>query len=179
MKKILLSTLVAGASVFAVSAHASGTINFDGELVAQTCDTNVNGVPTPSIATVSLPHVSVAALTAAGQVAGQTRFTIGLNNCVGTLTTAAAYFENGATVHTSGRLINTAAAGAGNVQLQLVDSGSNAAIVAGDSSQRTNNTHGTIVGGALSLPYGVQYYATGATTPGNVVSSVTYTIDYQ
>jgi major type 1 subunit fimbrin (pilin) len=182
MKKILLSSLVVSDSVFALSAQASGRINFDGEVVAQTCNVTVNGEAaslTPGT-NVSLPHVTQGALGNAGDVTGETRFTIGLRNCLATPGTAAAFFEQGTTVDVSGRLKNMAAGGAGNVQLQLLDvDGSNAVINVGDASQRTSNFHGSITGGAADLPYGVRYYATGASTAGLVTSSVTYTIDYQ
>lgn len=182
MKKIILSTLVASASVLAFSAHASGRINFDGEVVAQTCNVTVNGQATTLVpgTNVSLPHVTQGALANVGDVAGETRFTIGLRDCLATPGTAAAFFEQGPTVDGSGRLKNMTVGGADNVQLQLLDvDGNNAPINVGDASQRTNNVHGTISGGAVDLPYGVRYYAAGASTAGLVTSSVTYTIDYQ
>jgi type 1 fimbria pilin len=90
MKKIILSTLVASASVLAFSAHASGRINFDGEVVAQTCNVTVNGQATTLVpgTNVSLPHVTQGALANVGDVAGETRFTIGLRDCLATPGTA-------------------------------------------------------------------------------------------
>lgn len=179
MKKILFSALAAGTGAFALSAHATSQINFDGEVVAETCETNVNGVPTPTPVNVSLPHVSVNALAAAGARAGETRFTVGLANCVGALTTAAAHFEDGPSVTPEGRLRNMTGT-ATNVELELTDeNNAGASIKVGDANQRTNTQHGAIVGGALSLPYGVQYYATDAATPGTVNSLVRFTVDYQ
>ena len=96
MKKIILSTLVASASVLAFSAHASGRINFDGEVVAQTCNVTVNGQATTLVpgTNVSLPHVTQGALANVGDVAGETRFTIGLRDCLATPGTAGSRTKN-------------------------------------------------------------------------------------
>lgn len=180
-KALVIAALVAASGVQFAQA-ADGTINFNGELVNQTCTIAVDGVVTPTAATVTLPTVSTSQLTAAGQRAGTTGFNIQLTNCVGAATTAAAFFEAGSTVDpVSGNLRNTTG-GATNVQLQLIDSGSatGAVIQAGNTNQRTQTTRNTIdASGAANMPYAVQYFATGATTPGTVVSSVTYSVDYQ
>lgn len=183
MKKALLFTAVAALPFVAPAAHAyDGQINFNGELVAQTCTIDVNGTVTPAAATVVLPTVSTGTLTAAGQTTGQTGFQINLANCTGPAKSAASFFESGPTVDlASGNLKTQTGTGAAtNVQLQLVDGSNGSAIKAGDSLQRLTTTHVAFDGsGNAKLPYAVQYYATGATTAGTVNSSVTYSIDYQ
>jgi major type 1 subunit fimbrin (pilin) len=178
-KALAIAVLVSASGVQFANA-ADGTINFNGELVNQTCTIAVDGVVSPAVATVTLPTISTGLLTAAGQVEGQTGFNIQLTNCVGTATTAAAFFNSGATVDPiSGNLKNMTGS-ARNVQLQLVDQQSGTVIQAGNTNQITNTTRNTIDGtGAANMPYAVQYFATDATTPGTVVSSVTYNVDYQ
>lgn len=178
-KALAIALLVSAAGAQFANA-ADGTINFNGELVSQTCTIAVNGVVSPAVATVTLPTISTGRLTAAGQTEGRTGFNIQLSNCVGTATTAAAFFNAGSTVDpVSGNLKNMTGS-ATNVQLQLVDQQGGLAIKAGNTNQITQTTRNTIDGtGAANMPYAVQYFATGAAGAGTVVSSVTYNVDYQ
>ena len=121
------------------------------------------------------------AAAAAGQVAGRTPFSINLSQC--NPGNVATYFEPGATVDLgSGRLNNAAATSAATeVQLQLL--GSNSlflpVVSAGAGSTQANSQWVTVnAGGTADLNYFVEYYATGAATPGEVSSSVKYTIIY-
>ena len=179
-KALALAALVSATG--AQFANASdGTINFNGQLTDQTCTVSVNGVVTPTVATVTLPTVSTGTLTLAGETAGSTAFNIRLSNCVGAASAVAAFFESGSGVDPfSGHLNNIAGVGsATNVQLQLVDAASNNIISAGNSNQLFSNTFAALVNGEADMPYAVRYYATGATTAGTVVGSVTYSINYQ
>ena len=80
MNKTLLSTAlvaVIAATAFVPTAQAanSGTINFSGTVLADTCTIAVNGG-----STVALPTVMTAAFgNTVGTVAGATPFTIGLS----------------------------------------------------------------------------------------------------
>jgi major type 1 subunit fimbrin (pilin) len=179
-RKVLALAVLVAATGAQVANAADGTINFNGELVNQTCTIAVDGVVSPAIATVTLPTISTGLLTAAGQSEGRTGFNIQLSNCVGTATTAAAFFNAGSTVDPVSGNLNNMTGTATNVQLQLVDQQGGAVIKAGSTGQITSTTRNTIDGtGAANMPYAVQYFATGATTPGTVVSSVTYNVDYQ
>ncbi|WP_445179037.1 fimbrial protein [Pseudomonas sp. McL0111] len=179
-RKALAIAVMVAASGAQFANAADGTINFNGELVNQTCTISVDGVVSPAIATVTLPTISTGLLTTAGQVEGQTGFNIQLSSCEGTATTAAAFFNSGATVDPVSGNLNNMTGTANNVQLQLVDQQGGAVIQAGNTNQITKTTRNTIDGtGAANMPYAVQYFATGATTPGTVVSSVTYNVDYQ
>ncbi|MBO9537918.1 fimbrial protein [Herbaspirillum sp.] len=182
MKKTIIATAIIATAALGQAAYAAdGTINFAGKLEAQTCTIDVNGTTTPAVATVTLPTVSTGKLAAAGDTTGQTGFIVGLKNCSGPAKSAAAFFESGATVDlASGNLKTATGTGtAGNVQLQLVDASNGSVIKAGNVSQNTSTTKVALdTSGNASLPYAVQYYATGASSAGTVNSSVTYSINY-
>lgn len=178
MKKTsLFIALGLGVSVANVHAADTGTITFNGELTASTCSVAVDGQT--ENATVILPTVSTSNLSAIGETAGTTAFSMALTDCAGTLTTASAFFEAGASVDAAtGRLLNTGG-DAGQVSLQLKDGANDSVIKVGSSEQVTNATYAdTSTGGAI-LPYTVEYYAEDATTAGTVSSSVTYSIQYK
>lgn len=175
--KLTYLVLAAATSALVMSAAqaSDGTINFSGQLTAQTCTTSVNG--TSNVGTVTLPTFSIASLASAGATVGATNFTINLSGCQGTIATAAAIFEAGAGVDpTTQNIRNTG--NATGVQLQLLDS-NGAVIKAGDTSQTANTARTTVTGATAVLPYAVQYIASAATTAGTVVGSVTYSINYQ
>ena len=186
MKRLLLSTAVVSCLVAAGAQASDGQINFQGKLTDSTCQIAIDGGTSP--ATVVLPTLSTQTLAVAGNTGGRTQFNIELSGCTGLVTTstAAAYFEGGATVDSvTNNLVNTTSTGAGNVQLQLVDVQSDSAIKVGHNSQSSTNTQVAIPNtagastGTTILPYAVQYYATGATTPGAVTSNVSFSINYQ
>ncbi|AHG19340.1 fimbrial protein [Chania multitudinisentens RB-25] len=180
MKKILLSAIATVALSSGVAQAAStGTITFNGELTATTCDVIVDGQAAD--ATVVLPTVGTNQLQAATRTAGATGFVMALNNCSGTLESASAFFEAGASVdQVTGRLQNVSGS-ATNVSLQLLDASSptQAVIEAGNQSQVANTTYKSILSGSASLPYIVRYYAEAPTTPGTVISNVVYSIQYE
>ncbi|VUS41198.1 fimbrial protein [Klebsiella spallanzanii] len=187
MKRLLLSTVVVSCLVAAGAQASDGQINFQGQLTDSTCQIAIDGSASPAI--VVLPTLSTQTLAVAGNTGGRTQFDIQLSGCTGLVTasTAAAYFEGGATVDsTTYNLVNTASSGgAGNVQLQLVDVLSDSTIQVGHNSQSSTNTPVVIPNtagastGTTILPYAVQYVATGATTPGVVTSNVSFSINYQ
>lgn len=171
-----LAMLVA-ATITSAAMAAEGTINFNGELKAETCQVSVGG---GGNSTVTLPTLATSELAESGKVAGLTAFNIKLSNCSAALKTAAAFFQSGGSVDPSnGNLKNSGSAT--NVQLQLVDATNGKPIKAGSGEQLTNTSRIALDGKSLSadLPYAVQYVAQAATGPGTVVSSVTYNIDYK
>lgn len=150
-------------------------IDFDGQLVSQTCTITVNNVVSPAEVTVTLPTVLTSLLDLSGKTAGRTDFEIKLNNCSGGAATAAAFFEAGTDVEpVSGQLINHGTAT--NVRLQLLDNST--PISVGSTEQLADTSRIAINSGNAVLPYAVQYYATGVATAGTVLSTVTYSIDY-
>ncbi|MFZ3387539.1 fimbrial protein [Buttiauxella gaviniae] len=181
MKKLALATslVAAMAAISGAQAASTGTITFNGELTATTCNVNVDGQGND--ATIALPRAGINDLTTEGQTRSRTSFNMLLSECEGTLLTAAAYFEAGPTVDTAGRLNNelTGTDAATEVQFQLRDgSGDNEVIKVGDASQGVNTTFVDISTGTATLPYMVEYYATGRTTAGLVSSKVVYSIQY-
>ncbi|MGF6192874.1 fimbrial protein [Serratia sp. 2723] len=181
MKKltIVASLIAVFGTVGLAQAASTGTITFKGELTANTCDVVVDGQDAD--ATVILPTVSTSQLQSATKTAGDTGFVMALSNCSGTLETASAFFQAGASVDAvTGRLINMTG-GATNVSLQLLDASSptQAVIKAGSQEQVGAMTYKDVTGGSTTLPYIVRYYAEAPTTAGIVVSNVIYSIQYQ
>ncbi|MBL5860841.1 type 1 fimbrial protein [Serratia fonticola] len=181
MKKLAIaaSLIAVFGTVGLAQAASTGTITFNGELTANTCDVVVDGQQAD--ATVILPTVSTSQLQTATRTAGDTGFVMALSNCAGTLETASAFFQAGASVDAvTGRLLNTTG-GATNVSLQLLDASSptQAVIKAGSQDQVTAMTYQDVTGGSATLPYIVRYYAEAPTTAGTVVSNVVYSIQYQ
>ncbi|SQI40041.1 S-fimbrillin [Leminorella richardii] len=182
LKNVVLSAaIVAAFGAATAQAASNGTVNFTGEVIDKTCDITIDGAASP--ATVILAAVDKSQLAVAGATAKRTGFNIELKNCSGgaTVSKAAAFFENGSTVDAIGyRLNNTAAAGtaATQVQLQLVDAATGNPIKVGSPTQHTATTTYDLSSGSATLPYAVEYYATGAATPGLVASSVNFTVNY-
>lgn len=199
MKRTYITLAVMALISAMPAAQASdGAVNFSGVLLNSTCTIAVNGGS--NVGTVTLPTLSTGTLGAAGATAGRTNFTIGLSACnkpittflngiVGsplfgvntTLSSAYAYFENGAGIDPVTKNILNANGTATGVQLQLVRA-SGLVIKAGDSTQLQiigAPISGDLVAGQTAvMNYAVQYIATAATTPGSVVGSVTYSIAY-
>lgn len=168
-------------SMCASSAFAvDGTITFNGKITDSTCAVSVNGMG--AFGDVTLPTVSAGTLYSTGSTAGRTPFNISLENCSGTaLKTATTYFEPGAYVDlTNNRLnIDNAAGSAKNVQIELLNSNLDTIAVGAPSASGQNDIPVDISGKTGMLNYFAQYYATGVTTAGSVLSQVDYTIAYE
>ena len=180
MKKTLLSAvMIASFGIAALASQAAravdGTITFTGKVVANSCTFKVNGGGSSN--TVVLPVVFTSALTAAGNVAGNTTFTISATGCDTLLTSVQAYF-NGANVDgTTGNLKNTGTAT--NVQVQLLNGTTTVMPLNAANATAQNSPVGTLSGGAATMSYSAQYIAVGgAATAGLVNTSVAYTINY-
>lgn len=175
MKKTLLSTAlvaVIAAAAFVPTAQAanSGTINFTGKVLADTCTVAVNGG-----ATVALPSVMTGAFSGVGSVAGATPFTIGLSGCDTNTTKANMAFTAGANVDATTGNLKNATSGGSNVQIQLLNS-SNAVI---NTSTNANAPVITVASGSGATQLTAQYVATNAaTSAGLVTSSVSFTLTY-
>ena len=175
MNKILLSAaLIAGFGIAAFApktAHAvDGTITFTGKVVNQTCVFKVNGGGASN--TVVLPVAFASNLTTAGNVTGNTPFTIGVTGCDPLLTSVQAQFS-GTHITASGNLDNTSGT-ATNVQVQLLNG-----LTPINLSTNANSPTGTLSSGGVTLSYAAQYLAVGgASTTGTVNTSVAYTMTY-
>ncbi len=174
------STAFFACAAFSLSASAlaaDGTITINGEITSQTCQINGNGGGADF--TVTLPTVSTSALPIAGATAGRTPFNIALTNCSPNSGNAAVYFEPSATVDLlTGRLKNTAANGAENVEVGLLNNDhSDIQLGGGEASQ--NMQFVALESGQATLNYFAQYVATDAATAGKVEARTMYSIVYQ
>lgn len=175
MKNLSLALALMGACAATSTFAATGTVTFNGKLVAGTCGATVNGGTASQ--TVTLPTVHVSSLGAVAATAGTTPFTITLTGqeCKDGTTTATPYFESEvAKVNAAGRLINTTTA-TDLVEVQLLN---NAGTVINVNDIST--TQATSVSATGTFNYSARYYATAAaTTAGAVTSSVSYSIIYK
>ena len=180
MKKTLLSAvMIASFGIAALASQAAravdGTITFTGKVVANSCAFKVNGGGSSN--TVVLPVVFTSALTTAGNVAGNTAFTIAASGCDTNLASVQAYFSS-ANVDTTGYLKNTGSAT--NVEVQLLNGTTSTAMpLNAGTATAQNSPVGTLSSGAATMNYSAQYIAVGgAATAGLVNTSVAYTINY-
>lgn len=178
MKMILFATSIYMISI--TSGHATdGIIAFMGKVTDSTCKISNVGGPNFSV---NLPTVSKTTLSAAGNVAGRTPFKISLSNC--SITNVTAYFEPGNTVNAStGRLNNQIVPGAQNVQIQILNSvGQFIPIQAGGADGSQTNSEWVniaVADSSADLTFAAEYYATGASTAGDVRTTVQYTLIYK
>lgn len=179
-RNLLLSVAAASAALVPASSFAAeGTITFAGTLVANTCSAVVNG-GSSATATVTLPTTSVSSLTAAGQTAGDTAFTIVLKGtaCTGT-TTAYPYFLPTSTyVNTNGRLTDTNSATT-KADVQLLTGTKTVINLASDASSQILSTATSTSATSITYPYYARYYALSATSAGAVSTSVDYSVIYK
>jgi major type 1 subunit fimbrin (pilin) len=184
MKKLVLSAALAAtfgaAALISTSVAASdGTITFTGKVVANTCSFSVNGGSASN--TVQLPVVFTTALASAGNVAGNTPFTIKVSGCDPNLTSVQEQFGGSNINAATGNLKNIATATApqtvaSNVEVQLVNASTSTPI---NLNTNANSPVGTLSSGGVTLNYQAQYYATAAVSAGLVSTTVTYTTQYQ
>lgn len=178
MNKTLLSAaLIAGFGIAAFAPQTAravdGTITFTGKVVNQTCVFKVNGGGASN--TVVLPVAFASTLTTAGNVTGNTPFTIGVTGCDPLLTSVQAQFSGANINAVDGNLKNTGTAA--NVEVQLLN-GATPMTLNGANATAQNSPTGTLSGGGVTLSYAAQYYATGAAGTGLVNTSVAYTMTY-
>lgn len=168
----------------------NGTINFSGQIVAQTMGIEEGGIivqrPRSAGLTVSvngsetqngyvqLGAVSEVQLANSGAQAQATRFDIRVAGIPEQYTHALVFFEGGATVDAvTGGLINMAEAG--NVQIQLRDQQNNIVQV-GSNAQMVSSAFFPVMNGEVYASFAANFCSTGRATPGNVASKVDYTL---
>lgn len=177
MKKTTLAGTILIVSLASGVAVAAPTVTFQGEVTAQTCDVSVNG---HTNAVVLLPTVANSLLSTSGQTAGLTPFTVNISNCSAPAADTAIQTNFlGYNVSSAGNMSNMAtSAPATNVEVQLTDAGSggNAVTLSG-----VTPVDGLILPAgetSASYQFGVQYYATGQSTPGPVTAVAEYSLTY-
>lgn len=178
MKKQLLAFAIVSAAGLALAGSAQaadGTISITGQVQAQTCTINGGGN-----IDVSLPTVSVSALSSAGNTAGETPFQIQLTGCSSGMGTATTYFEPGPTIDTTtGYLKPSGASPAGNVEIQLLNSGGTAMALNASTAASQGADLVDASSGAATLDYAARYIAVdGGASAGSANTSVTFTMVY-
>ncbi|RQH00578.1 fimbrial protein [Paraburkholderia dinghuensis] len=174
---VIGAVFAAAALAPAASWAADGTITIQGTITAQTCSISGDGQGTDF--TVMLPTVSTSALTIAGATAGRTPFNIALTNCSPDSGTVSTYFEPGVTVNSSTGQLHNTNGDAQNVEVGLLNSDATQ-IMLGQAQASQNSESASISAGSATLNYYAQYVAVnGASTAGQVDTSVMYSMSYQ
>jgi major type 1 subunit fimbrin (pilin) len=185
-KNALIIALLAASGFIGAPAFAvDGTITITGQIKGLTC--SVSGGPGTTPGTnpgdfgVALLPVQVSALAAGGAVAGAKPFSIALGTgdipCPDGTKAAILFDTTSAAINpATGNLKNMATATpAGNVEVQILDSGNaNAAV---DLRSGTATSEVLAAGGTALLPFQAEYKATGTgASAGRVDTSVRYTV---
>lgn len=175
LNAMMLSAGMAFASF--ASALSSNTIEFIGEVTDQTCEASING--NTSAPVILLPTVSKAELSAVGQTAGETPFTIKLTGCTADSTKEldikTRFVANNLT--STNRIGNTG--DATNVALELFDPQNATAQVDVTGATPAPGLKLLKDSTEASYDFGVRYYAEGAATAGTVNGSVQYALSYR
>ncbi|QKZ05730.1 fimbrial protein [Pseudomonas eucalypticola] len=172
----VLSLVGLGLMSQAAVAADAGTITFNGKVTDETCEvtTGSNGDFTVDLAT-----AKVADLAQAGDTAVPLNFRIAVNNCSASVQNVRAQFLYDASLVdlSTGLLKNqlSGATAATQVGLQLFNIDDNSVIKPGDAGAAKSFA---LINKAAEMTYGVQYYATGASTAGLVKSQVKYQLSY-
>jgi major type 1 subunit fimbrin (pilin) len=180
MRKINLAFcgIALGLVSAAATAAVDGTVTFNGKLINETCrvDSGSENI------VVTLPTVSTTKLNAAGQQTGSTAFYINVTDCPAEVTKVAAHFEAiNSTGYNSetGNLVNSAPdAAASNVEVRLYNVDDGSTIRVGETGKPFDVNFAGGVPGSATLSYAGGYYATQATTAGNVMAQVQYVLAY-
>jgi len=180
----LIYAISAGVLALSSSVYAAdGTINFTGDITANTCTIN-GSQPGAAVQTIALGSIPASALATEGQTAGNKNFSLELSDCTTALTSVAARFESLDLASPDGRLkLSPAVApaiNAENVEIIIYDANGNMQPVNGEIPAASYVDLST--GGATkdaTLNYIAAYYATGEATVGTANSVISYTLSYQ
>lgn len=166
--------IVALCAVTGAACAQNGTVTITGQLLAPSCVVLANGGTTGN-ATVTLPPRLTSELGAAGLRSGRTNWTLQVGSAAQPCLhpNVKAEFVTGVNVNASGRLTNTGTAT--GVEVVVLNSSDQ------DINLRTNANAPSVAvpaSGVATLTYKAEYYATAATRPGSVTTSVQYNITY-
>lgn len=177
MKKLVIASALSVLFASQAFAASDNTITFKGEVADETCSVTVNGNASSPL--VLLPTVSTSDLAAAADTAGQTTFDIAVTDCPAALDgkTISTRFA-GNNVSTNGNLGNIASDAAANVEVQILDT---ANTVIDLTSEFTADGDLSLASGEseASATYTAQYYATAASTAGEVEGTMQYAVVYE
>lgn len=180
MRTLAPVLLLAGMLLPTGALAQSVTVAVNGSIRASTCAVTVtaNGGANGTNGTVTLPATRTSLLVAANARAGRQPWAITVgsaaNPCWARNVRVA--FRNAGNVNAAGRLNNTGTAGNVNVAMINVQGGGNQTI---NLSNNTNSQTVALPASRIAtLNFAAEYYATGRTTQGTVVTSVQYDITY-
>ncbi|MDF0604603.1 fimbrial protein [Neisseriaceae bacterium TC5R-5] len=187
MKNGLLQVLVCLLIFLILPAHADNTIQFEGEVTANSCVVSINNDAVGATTTVTLPMVRTADLPAnlaPSANVGATKFTVKISGCTvnsSQATPIKVRFVSSATT-SSGNLGNTGTAT--NVRLQLYDPANpSTGFNLNANSGGGYTTNALLLAAnqtALSYDYAVRYVVEGgAGGAGTVRGAVQYYLTYQ
>ena len=173
---VVLSALsLSSAAALADTTVNGGTVHFKGEVVNAACAVDAGSIDQ----TVQLGQVRSAKLATAGSTSSAVGFNIQLDDCDTTVATKASVAFSGTAVDSSNTTVlalqNSAAGGATNVGVQILDStGTPLALDGAAFGAQTTLNDGTNV-----LPFQARYYATAAATAGTANADATFKVQYE
>ncbi|WP_313623410.1 fimbrial protein [Achromobacter sp.] len=170
-----IAALFAAASLPASAAPAIGTgkVNFNGMLIAETCQVATDSQDQ----TVQLPVVSTQSLGTKGDTAGSTAFEIDVIECPDTIDQVQAHFEMTNMEAANRTLLNLATASAAtNVTVQLLNA--DGSVVPAGSTGKAFDVTGTGATRGATMIYGGQYYSLGSPSAGAVQTFAEFTLAY-
>ena len=183
MKKVLsltLGSILALAANNALAAH-KGTVTFDGIVIADTCNINVNG-SNSATTTVQMPAAYKTDFTGAGSVGATQQFQIALSNCDGAVKNINMKFNGdkhsadtaNETLKTTGPANN----GKDSVGIKLYSKHQSAEVaVKFDNSRPDFAADAAMTGGAATLTYIAKTVQVGSEAP--VSGTYTANADYE
>ena len=152
-----------------------GTVHFKGEVVNAACAVDAGSVEQ----TVQMGQVRSAKLATAGSTSSPVGFKIQLDDCDTTVAKTAAVAFTGTAVDSTNTSVlalqSSAAGGATNVGIQILDSTGNPLALDGATFSKAS----TLNDGTNILPFQARYYATGAATAGTADADATFKVQYQ
>lgn len=180
-KNRLINTLIAAALLNVGMAHAApttvngGSVHFKGEVVNAACAVDASSVDQ----TVRLGQVKTATLSESGKTSSAVGFNIQLNDCNTTVATKASIAFSGVTVGaantTALALESSAAGGATNVGVQVLDNAGTALTFDGAGWSKSV----TLSDGSNTLPFQARYIATGVATAGIANANANFKVQYE
>ncbi|MEH0833534.1 type 1 fimbrial major subunit FimA [Pectobacterium cacticida] len=171
---VVLSALSLSSAALAETVNG-GTVHFKGEVVNAACAVDAGSVDQ----TVQLGQVRSAKLAEAGNTSTAVGFNIQLNDCDTTVATKASVAFSGTAVDATNTTVlalqNSAAGGATNVGVQILDSTGTPLALDG----ATFGAAATLNDGTNTIPFQARYYATGAATAGTANADATFKVQYE
>ncbi|HEY3984107.1 fimbrial protein [Cedecea sp.] len=182
MNKKIVAVGVLLAAAISPSSHAedgkgAGQIQFEGEIVASTCDVNINGQG--GNPTIQMGKISSSAFQKAGDVAGIHRIQMELTNCDTAVLKSAASRFGGAYDTSNNKLLALTAGGATGLGIEFLNE-DGSTLPLGDNPNKFVDITGDGTTGKATLLYSARYQSTADTVKTGVANAVAdYTIIYK